>query len=85
MKVFKPNMDSLSKDYAREEYRVAQMLRGHPNIVTIGSFEKQQPITVEGQVLIRDYLTMEYCANSDLFQFMGNYGKRQETGGLLKT
>lgn len=50
VKVFKPEMDSLSKNYANEEYRVAQMLRGHPNIVTIGSFEKQQPITVEGQV-----------------------------------
>ena len=78
-------MDSLSKDYANEEYKVSQMLRGHPNIVTIGSFEKQQPITVEGQEQIRDYLTMEYCAKGDLFQFMGNYGKRQEMGGLLKT
>ena len=50
VKVFKPDMDSLSKGYAEEEYRVAQQLRGHPNIVTIGSFEKQQPITVDGQV-----------------------------------
>ena len=41
VKVFKPDMDSLSYSYAEEEYKVAQQLRGHPNIVTIGSFEKQ--------------------------------------------
>lgn len=84
VKVFKPYADSLSKGCAEEEYKVGQILRGHPNIIAISSFEKQQPITIDGQVQLRDYLTLDFCENSDLFSFMSTYGKRQVQGGAKK-
>lgn len=84
VKVFKPYADSLSKGCADEEYRVGQILRGHPNVITINSFEKQQPITIDGVVQVRDYLTLDFCENSDLFSFMSNYGKRQVQSGAKK-
>jgi hypothetical protein len=78
VKVFKPYSDSQSKGCAEEEYKVGQLMRGHSNIITIKSFEQEKPITIDGTEQIRDYLTLDYCENSDLFSFMSNYGKRQE-------
>ena len=41
VKVFKPYSDSMSKGCAEEENRVGMLLRDHPNIISIHSFEQQ--------------------------------------------
>ena len=76
IKVFKTNMDQISRNCAQNELQVSQQLQAHPNIVSIESLELQQPLTIDGEVTLRNYLSMEYCANGDLFQFMNSYGKR---------
>lgn len=69
-------MDQISRNCAQNELHVSKQLRGHPNIVCIESLQHQQPLTIDGEVSLQNYLSMEYCANGDLFQFMNSYGKR---------
>jgi hypothetical protein len=40
------------------------------------------PIKIEGQEQVRDFLTLDYCENSDLFEFMSKYAKNQAERGL---
>lgn len=82
--MFKADADTKSKGCAEEEMRVGHLLRSHPNIISIHSLEQQQPITIDGEEQIRDYLTLDFCENSDLFSFMSNYGKRQTQNGTKK-
>lgn len=74
--MFKEDVDASSKEYAEAEFKVGQMLRGHPNIISIHSFERNHPITIDGVKQNRDFLTLDFCANGDLFSFMSTYGKR---------
>lgn len=60
-------------------------MRGHENVINIASFEQEKPITIDGKEQTRDFLTLDYCENSDLFSFIKNYGKRQDQRGLKKT
>lgn len=55
------------------EFKVAQKLKGHPNIIQIYSYEKDKPITIQGQQTNRDYMSLELCKNGDLFDFMRKY------------
>lgn len=40
------------------------------------------PIKIDGVEQIRDFLTLDYCENSDLFEFMSKYAKNQTDRGL---
>lgn len=40
VKVFKPYTDYESKNCAEVEYKVSQILKNHPNIIRIDSFER---------------------------------------------
>jgi serine/threonine protein kinase len=55
------------------EFKVSRRLQGHPNIVQIYSYDKQQPILIEGHLAKRDFMRLELCKNGDLFDFMRRY------------
>lgn len=40
------------------------------------------PIRIDGVIQKRDFLTLDYCENSDLFEFMSKYAKNQADRGL---
>jgi hypothetical protein len=65
------------------EYRVSQLMKGHPNIVEIRSLELDQTIRIEGKDVVKDFLILDYCENSDLFEFMSKYSKRQNDAGQV--
>jgi len=63
---------------------VSKILENHPNIIKINSFQKQMPIKINGEEQLRDFLTLDYCENSDLFEFMSKYAKNQAERGLAQ-
>ena len=85
VKVFKPYDDADLKVCANEEYRVSQILRNSNNIVNVKSFEQQKMINIDGDFMIKDYLILEYCENSDLFEFMSNFAKMKNDRNLAKS
>jgi serine/threonine protein kinase len=77
LKIFKRDQEVTEfQNSAEEEYRVSQLLRDHPNIVKIRSFHKLKQIEVEEREVTADYLIIDYCKNSDLFEFISKYSKR---------
>ena len=76
VKVFKPYSDCDSRKFAEEEYKVSQILKGNRNIININTFEREKPICINGQIEIKDFLTLDYCENSDLFSFLKGYSQR---------
>ena len=70
MKAFKPNVDCDLMNTPEDEYTVSRMLVASPHVVNIHSFNRQKPLVVEGRPQIRDFLVLDYCPNSDLFEFV---------------
>jgi len=78
LKVFKKGTESVQEEeemrkQAEEEFTVSQLLDGHPNIVRINSFHKDTLLDINGKQERRDFLMLDYCENSDLFDFMSRY------------
>ena len=70
-----------SRQQTENEFRVSQIMKDHPNIIRVHSHERDQVIRVDGKEETRDFLTLEYCENSDLFEFMAKYANRQNQQG----
>lgn len=77
IKVFEPYNDLESEKSAEQEFRVAQCLKGHPNIVQINRFEKNKPISIDGKIVCKDFMVMEFCKNGDMYDFMTAYTASQ--------
>lgn len=77
IKVFEPYQDYESEKSAEQEFKVAQALKGHPNIVEINRFEKNKPISIDGKTTSKDFMVMEFCKHGDMYDFMTAYTANQ--------
>jgi serine/threonine protein kinase len=81
-KVFEQFKDKDGLLNADCEYKVAQLLKGHPNIVQIESFRRGGMVELDGAVQTRDFMIMEHCENGDLYDFINKYTLKQSQVGL---
>ena len=85
VKAFKPDIDCDLMNSAEDEYTVSRMLSASPHVVNIHSYERQKTLLVDGRPQTRDFLVLEYCSNSDLFEFVKKYVTRQNATGLVSS
>ena len=76
--MFQPFSDSDQQSNAETEFKVSQLLKGHPNIVQVDSFERNCPVIINGLKQNRDFLLLEYCQRGDLCDFLRSYIEHQE-------
>ena len=59
---------------------MAACLKGHPNIVRVEDYRRDQPITLDGESVTRDVMVMEHCPNGDLYDFMNMLANKGHKG-----
>jgi serine/threonine protein kinase len=78
LKIFEAFKDEYQLVNAENEFKVSQILKGHPNIVQIDSYSKNSSVTIEGKQQKRDFMTLEYCERGDLYEFLKQYFDLQD-------
>ena len=59
---------------------MAASLKGHPNIVSVEDYRRNQPVVLDGESQVRDVMIMEHCPNGDLYDFMNILAKKEIKG-----